>query len=138
MFVGGSSGSALSGALRYLHSAEGQSIASDPNANVVILFPDGVRNYMSKPWFLENDTSEQGEELRGTIRKIIGRDLGDVKAVVKEATANGKVLEKGQGVKAVDDDHKAVENGVNGLHIAPQENGTGLPGGLSNLAALAA
>jgi cystathionine beta-synthase len=110
MFVGGSCGSALSGALRYLHSPAGQAIASDPNANVVIILPDGVRNYMSKPWFLEDAASEEGEELRGTIRKLIGRDLGDVKSVVKEATANGKTLEKGEGVEK-------VENGVNGLHI---------------------
>jgi cystathionine beta-synthase len=98
MFVGGSSGSALAGALRHLHSAEGQSIAQDQNANVVILFPDGVRNYMSKPWFVENASSQEGEGLRGQIRDIIGRDLGDVKSVVKEAKVNGKVLENGDSV----------------------------------------
>lgn len=98
MFVGGSSGSALAGALRYLHSPDGQSIASDPNANVIILFPDGVRNYMSKPWFLENNTSSEGADLRDTIRKTIGRDLGDVKSVVKKATTNGTVLEAGEGI----------------------------------------
>lgn len=111
LFVGGSSGSALSGALRYLHSPDGQHIASDANANVVIVLPDGVRNYMSKPWFLENNTSEAGADLRDTIRKTIGRDLGDVKSVVKEAEKQGQELEGGAG----------LEKGVNGLHI----NGNG-------------
>ena len=111
LFVGGSSGSALSGALRFLHSPDGQHIASDPNANVIILLPDGVRNYMSKPWFLEGNTSEEGEELRETIRKTIGRDLGDVKSVVKQAEKDGHVLESGEG----------VEKGLNGLHL----NGNG-------------
>jgi cystathionine beta-synthase len=108
MFVGGSSGSALAGALRYLHTSEGQPIASDPNANVVILFPDGVRNYMSKPWFIENLSSNEGEGLRGQIRDIIGRDLGDVNGVGKHVTENGKV-EKGDG--------HVVEEGLNGLHL---------------------
>jgi cystathionine beta-synthase len=98
MFVGGSSGSALSGALRHLHSTDGQTIAQDQNANVVILFPDGVRNYMSKPWFIENASSKEGQSLRGQIRDIIGRDLGDVKSVIKEAKGNGKVLENGDSV----------------------------------------
>lgn len=116
MFVGGSSGSALAGALRHLHSPEGQDIAQDPNANVVILFPDGVRNYMSKPWFLENNTSSKGEELRGQIRGIIGRDLGDVKSVVKGAREGGDVLENGDGVGG------GVKGGLDKLHLdAPRD-----------------
>jgi cystathionine beta-synthase len=118
MFVGGSSGSALAGALRHLHSAEGQHIAQDPNANVIILFPDGVRNYMSKPWFLENNTSSEGEELRGQIRDIIGRDLGDVKSVVDGAKEGGDVLENGDGVNG-------AKGGVDELHVDSAKNGPG-------------
>lgn len=114
MFVGGSSGSALSGALRFLKSAEGEHIASDQNANVVILFPDGVRNYMSKPWFLAQSSAPEGQELRDTIRKTIGRDLSDARAVVKEATKEGQRLEDGEG----------LENGVKGLHINGHGNTT--------------
>lgn len=41
LLVGGSSGSALSGALRWLKSEEGKMIASTKGANVVVLLPDG-------------------------------------------------------------------------------------------------
>jgi cystathionine beta-synthase len=41
LLVGGSSGSALSGALRWLKSEEGKSIAQTKGANVVVLLPDG-------------------------------------------------------------------------------------------------
>ncbi|KIR69123.1 cystathionine beta-synthase [Cryptococcus bacillisporus CA1873] len=78
LFVGGSSGSAFAGALRYLRSPAGRHIAEDPEANVIILFPDGVRNYMSKPWFLTENNAQEGQELRTKIKDVIGRDLGDV------------------------------------------------------------
>jgi len=98
LFVGGSSGSALSGCLRYLHSPAGQSIASDPSANVVVILPDGVRNYMSKQWFLDVAQDEAGAALRSTIRGVIGRALNEPGKIVKEAEADGKVLQKGQGI----------------------------------------
>lgn len=41
LLVGGSSGSALSGALRWLKSEEGARIAATPGKNVVVLLPDG-------------------------------------------------------------------------------------------------
>lgn len=41
LLVGGSSGSALSGALRWLHSDEGKHVAQKKGANVVVLLPDG-------------------------------------------------------------------------------------------------
>lgn len=73
--IGGSSGTALASALKYLASEEGRAIAQDPEANVVVMFPDGVRNYMSKPWFLEGQNDKS--ELHNTIRGLIGRDLDD-------------------------------------------------------------
>ncbi|WVF67948.1 cystathionine beta-synthase [Kwoniella sp. CBS 6097] len=108
LFVGGSSGSALSGAIKYLRSSGGRSIAEDPTANVVVILPDGVRNYMSKEWFLNTAKSAQsdaqgesegeGEGLQDTIRGILGRDLGDVRSVVHTAEKDGKNLEKGEGI----------------------------------------
>lgn len=41
LLVGGSSGSALSGALRWLRSDQGRAVAQTKGANVVILLPDG-------------------------------------------------------------------------------------------------
>ncbi|TXT10990.1 hypothetical protein VHUM_01741 [Vanrija humicola] len=91
--VGGSSGSALAGALKFLKSEEGKKIAEDPTANVVVVFPDGVRNYMSKEWFLKQDEGSRDEELHSTIRELIGRDLDDPylkkKAASDAAKPNG-------------------------------------------------
>ena len=98
LFVGGSSGSALSGALRYLHSEKGSAIASDQDANVVVILPDGVRNYMSKPWFLDVATDEASEGLRRQIRCVIGRDLRDATKVVEQAAENGTRLQVGEGL----------------------------------------
>ncbi|KAH0836713.1 tryptophan synthase beta subunit-like PLP-dependent enzyme [Lanmaoa asiatica] len=52
LLVGGSSGSALSGALTWLKSEQGRKFAETEGMNVVVLLPDGIRNYMSKEWFL--------------------------------------------------------------------------------------
>ncbi|KAF8448961.1 tryptophan synthase beta subunit-like PLP-dependent enzyme [Boletus edulis BED1] len=52
LLVGGSSGSALSGALTWLKSEQGRKFAKTEGMNVVVLLPDGIRNYMSKEWFL--------------------------------------------------------------------------------------
>jgi len=41
LLVGGSSGSSLSGALRWLKSADGQHVANTQGLNVVVLLPDG-------------------------------------------------------------------------------------------------
>ncbi|KAI6114837.1 pyridoxal phosphate-dependent enzyme beta subunit, partial [Pisolithus croceorrhizus] len=53
LLVGGSSGSALSGALAWLKTDRGQKVAQTEGLNVVVLLPDGIRNYMSKEWFLD-------------------------------------------------------------------------------------
>jgi cystathionine beta-synthase len=55
----------------------GASIAKDPTANVVVILPDGVRNYMSKPWFLEQADEPATADMRDTIRNIIGRELNE-------------------------------------------------------------
>lgn len=41
LLVGGSSGSALAGALRWLKSDAGKDLANSPGKNVVVLLPDG-------------------------------------------------------------------------------------------------
>lgn len=41
LLVGGSSGSSLSGALKWLATEEGQKIANTSGKNVVVLLPDG-------------------------------------------------------------------------------------------------
>lgn len=88
LLVGGSSGSALAGALRWLKD-EGKDVANTLGKNVVVLLPDGyvfatttysfihpfpgrysIRNYMSKPWFL-NIAMEAPSPLAGAIAQIL-------------------------------------------------------------------
>lgn len=92
LLVGGSSGSALSGAVRWLlETEEGRKLASKPEANVVILLPDGcaftspvalsvaalilrscrIRNYMSKPWFLKIAMETPPTPLTNLIAKVL-------------------------------------------------------------------
>ncbi|KAH9479388.1 Cystathionine beta-synthase [Psilocybe cubensis] len=71
LLVGGSSGSALAGALKFLKSDAGKDIANTPGKNVVVLLPDGIRNYMSKPWFLKIAMESEPSPLAHTISKIL-------------------------------------------------------------------
>jgi len=71
LLVGGSSGSVLCGALKWLRSPEGQEVANTPGKNVVVILPDGVRNYMSKPWFLKMTLEAQESPLATTIKQIL-------------------------------------------------------------------
>lgn len=84
LFIGGSSGSALAGALKFLKSEDGKAIAEDPSANVVVIFPDSTRNYMSKPWFIKEET--ETNPLREQLRSLLGRDLDDP---LRKRQANG-------------------------------------------------
>lgn len=98
LLVGGSSGSALSGALRWLHSDEGRAIAQTEGANVVVLLPDGyvpaclsvvrmtnvlvssvsIRNYMSKPWFLKMALEAEPTPLAHRIAEVLKTSKSDV------------------------------------------------------------
>ncbi|KAG6821445.1 hypothetical protein H0H93_010169 [Arthromyces matolae] len=83
LLVGGSSGSALSGALRWLHSDAGETIARTESANVVVLLPDGIRNYMSKSWFLKIALEAEPTPLANTISKLpIGTLIRHPKCIV--------------------------------------------------------
>lgn len=54
LLVGGSSGSALSGALRWLKSDEGKIVAQTKGANVVVLLADGCvsRLFVPQPYLM--------------------------------------------------------------------------------------
>jgi len=71
LLVGGSSGSALSGALKWFQSDIGKRVAQTEGMNVVILLPDGIRNYMSKPWFLELAMGGEPSPLSHVITNIL-------------------------------------------------------------------
>jgi len=85
LLVGGSSGSALAGAIRYLKSDEGfQRFGGVEGKNVVVILPDSIRNYMSKPWFLAPRT-DAPTELASKIEAALG-GAATLKAVT---AANG-------------------------------------------------
>jgi len=72
LLVGGSSGSALAGALKWLKSDDGKQIGLAEGANVVVLLPDGIRNYMSKPWFLQMTMEAEPSALAKQIKSVLG------------------------------------------------------------------
>ncbi|KAI0272523.1 pyridoxal phosphate-dependent enzyme beta subunit [Gloeopeniophorella convolvens] len=73
LLVGGSSGSALAGALEWLRSDSGREIAQTPGKNVVVLLPDGLRNYVGKDWFLDIALRKEPSPLANTIASILKR-----------------------------------------------------------------
>lgn len=73
MLVGGSSGSALYGALTWLRSESGREIAQSPGKNVVILLPDGLRNYIGKEWFLDMGLKQEPSPLAKRIAEVLDR-----------------------------------------------------------------
>ncbi|KAH9935966.1 pyridoxal phosphate-dependent enzyme beta subunit [Epithele typhae] len=78
LLVGGSSGSALSGALRWLHSDAGRGVAQTKGANVVVLLPDGIRNYMSKQWFLKMALEAEPTPLAARIADVLKTSKSEV------------------------------------------------------------
>lgn len=98
LLVGGSSGSALSGALHWLKTEEGSKVATTPGKNVVVILPDrwvsassstasidcscSIRNYMSKPWFLDMAMGNKTTPMSKKIGEISNK---------KEAPARGEV-----------------------------------------------
>ncbi|KAG8781447.1 cystathionine beta-synthase [Serendipita sp. 397] len=73
LLVGGSSGTALAGTLKWLRE-EGRSLAQTEGKNVVVILPDGIRNYMSKPWFLESATQEKETTLARVIKQALEKN----------------------------------------------------------------
>ncbi|PVG03128.1 pyridoxal phosphate-dependent enzyme, beta subunit [Serendipita vermifera] len=71
LLVGGSSGTALAGALNWLRSPEGKEHAATEGKNVVVILPDGIRNYMSKPWFLSGATQQAETPLSKVIKQTL-------------------------------------------------------------------
>jgi len=77
VLVGGSSGSAFTGALAWLRSESGREIAQTPGRNVVILLPDGLRNYIGKDWFLDIALKQEPSPLAKRIAEVLDRPAGE-------------------------------------------------------------
>lgn len=72
MLVGGSSGSALAGALAWLRSESGKEISQTPGKNIVIMLPDGLRNYITKDWFRDIAFRQEPSPLAKRIAEVLG------------------------------------------------------------------
>ncbi|KAG8925124.1 cystathionine beta-synthase [Tulasnella sp. 418] len=73
ILVGGSAGSNLSGALRYLTSPEGfEKVGGVEGKNVIVIFPDGIRNYLSKSWLVDRVRGKGTSELGNLIKSSLG------------------------------------------------------------------
>jgi len=79
MLVGGSSGSALAGGLAWLRSESGREVSQTPGKNVVILLPDGLRNYIGKDWFLDIALRQEPSPLAKRIAQVLDRPAGEDK-----------------------------------------------------------
>src|SRR6185369_11743372 len=86
LFVGGSGGAAVAGAIKYAR-------ASGKKENILILMPDGASKYISKifndDWMRENGFLEEEKGL-GTVRDLIA---GRPAASVLSVSAGAKVRE---------------------------------------------
>ncbi|KAH9995537.1 pyridoxal phosphate-dependent enzyme beta subunit [Russula vinacea] len=77
MLVGGSSGSALAGGLAWLRSDNGKEISQTPGKNVVIMLPDGLRNYINKDWFLDIAFRQEPSPLAKRIAEVLDLSAGE-------------------------------------------------------------
>ncbi|UZJ55806.1 hypothetical protein CBS101457_005126 [Exobasidium rhododendri] len=61
LLCGGSSGSALAGAMRFLKQGGSgwQKYGSQRDKNVVVILPDSLRNYITKPWLVDGAMDEK-------------------------------------------------------------------------------
>ncbi|PWN50858.1 pyridoxal phosphate-dependent enzyme, beta subunit [Violaceomyces palustris] len=58
ILAGGSSGAAIAGAIRFLKGDGWEKFGSKEGVNVVIVLPDSLRNYVTKPWLVEDAKEE--------------------------------------------------------------------------------
>ncbi|TFY66260.1 hypothetical protein EVG20_g4830 [Dentipellis fragilis] len=90
LLVGGSSGSALAGALAWLRSDAGKTVAQTPGLNVVVLLPDGIRNYIGKEWFLKMTLQAEPTPLAKIIADALQVPTKQVQPEAGPVAVNGK------------------------------------------------
>ncbi|KAI0312296.1 pyridoxal phosphate-dependent enzyme beta subunit [Amylostereum chailletii] len=95
LLVGGSSGTALAGALIWLKSDEGRAVAATEGKNVVVLLADGMRNYIAKEWIRELATNKGQSEIARQAADAMKRYLEEpgVSEPEKMVLVNGVLVE---------------------------------------------
>jgi len=115
LLVGGSAGAAVAGTLSWLAADPSRDVEGQ---NIVIILPDGVRNYMSKQWFSEGLIGRElgadfTPELTAHINKVIAENDKHTQQT------NGKVPTQDKveaAVSALADTMKDVSVGVKGVN----------------------
>ncbi|CCO31089.1 cystathionine beta-synthase [Rhizoctonia solani AG-1 IB] len=115
LLIGGSSGSAVAGALQWLKASPERDVEGK---NVIIMLPDGLRNYMSKPWFANELLGREiGAELSPDVTTRIHKVLADNHkyslSANEDASVNGKIEE---AVSALAETMKGVTVGTRGVN----------------------
>ncbi|CAE6427993.1 unnamed protein product [Rhizoctonia solani] len=115
LLVGGSSGTAIAGALRWLKASPERDVEGQ---NVVIMLPDGLRNYMTKPWFADGLTGREiGADLSPEVTARINKVLADNHKY--SLSANGDVPTEDkveEAVSALAETMKDVTVGTRGVN----------------------
>ncbi|CAE6417197.1 hypothetical protein ACGC1H_002192 [Rhizoctonia solani] len=115
LLIGGSSGASMAGALQWLKASPERDFEGQ---NVVIMLPDGLRNYMTKPWFADGLTGrELGSDLSPEVASQINKVLADNHKY--SLSANGDVPTHGKVEEAVTtftETMKGVSVGTRGVN----------------------
>ncbi|KAG8894240.1 cystathionine beta-synthase, partial [Tulasnella sp. 403] len=118
LLVGGSSGSIVAGALKYLKSPEGwEKFGSVEGKNVVVILPDSIRNYMSKPWFVDGVRPSEPTKLWKQIQEGIEKTKTTPSSTNHDAAPEVpvKLVNGTQSSESVKNVVESLSNGVNGL-----------------------
>ncbi|GAB1522279.1 cystathionine beta-synthase [Rhizoctonia solani] len=117
LLIGGSSGSAIAGALRWLKASPERDVEGQ---NVIIMLPDGLRNYMSKPWFAEGLVGRElgadlSPEVTSRIHKVLADNYKYSLSGNDEAPTNDKVEVAVAALAETMKDIAVGTRGVNGV-----------------------
>ncbi|KAI0057476.1 cystathionine beta-synthase [Artomyces pyxidatus] len=95
LLLGGSSGSALAGTLQWLkETEEGRALALREDANVVVVLPDGIRNYIAKEWFQTLALESQGTAMSSQLADVLKTYIAEPGVAEPEKTVlvNGALV----------------------------------------------
>ncbi|CAE7228163.1 unnamed protein product [Rhizoctonia solani] len=115
LLIGGSTGACIAGALQWLKASPERDV---PGQNVVIMMPDGLRNYMTKPWFADGLTGrELGVDLPAEVTARINKVLADNHKYSLSASEDASINAKVEGaVAALAETMKEIGVGTRGVN----------------------
>ncbi|KAJ1302155.1 hypothetical protein OPQ81_000983 [Rhizoctonia solani] len=117
LLVGGSCGAAIAGALQWLKASPERDVEGQ---NVVIILPDGLRNYMTKPWFTDPLVGRElgadlSPELTEHIKQVLAENHKYSLSANVDAPIDRKVEEAVSALAETMKDVSVGTRGVNGI-----------------------